>query len=83
LIYRVVMNDAGHHQHTAAADILRQFHGYDHLPEPHRGVSDLFHVLATELVFRIPESPALAAGLRKLLTAREACVHASLEAGGQ
>jgi hypothetical protein len=48
---------------------------YSHLPEQHlRGISKAVHDLAEAMVQVMPDSPELAAGLRKLLEAKDCFV---------
>jgi hypothetical protein len=62
--------------HPAVENLLRFFE-YDHLPEQLQAISQPFHALAHDLAGRL-DGPELAAGLRKLLEAKDCMVRAAL-----
>ena len=60
---------------------LSQYFLYDHLPPHLQGTSKQFHDLMYWIVQEIPQQPERAAGLRKLLEAKDCIVRAKLTAG--
>ncbi len=61
---------------------LRYF-SFEHLPEPVRATSARFHCLAWDLAIECPRSGEAAAGIRKLLEAKDCFVRAALPVGGE
>ena len=57
--------------------ILKYFE-YKHLPERLRDISEPFHDMAWALTIELPRSAERAAGLRKLLEAKDCFVRAAL-----
>lgn len=70
------MDTTGRHPGTAA--VAKHF-GYAHLPEHLQPISQPCHDLAEEMLRRLPDSPELTAGLRKLLEAKDCFVRAALD----
>lgn len=69
------------HRHEATKHLLRLFQ-YDHLPSHLQEISEPAAYLALNMVDRLPDSPELSTGLRKLLEAKDCFVRAAvLEAG--
>jgi hypothetical protein len=66
-------------RHPSTTALLRWFE-YDHLPPHLREVSATFYALAHHLVDKLPDSPELSAGLRKLLEAKDCAVRAAIAA---
>lgn len=67
-------------RHPSTASLVRWF-TFSHLPEgAARGVSQLFHTLAWQLLEVLPDGPELSAGLRKLLEAKDCAVRAAIAA---
>jgi hypothetical protein len=66
-------------RHPAVSGLLRYLE-YTHLPAHLHAVSGPVCDLAHQMVARIPDSPELAAGLRKLLEAKDCLVRAALDA---
>lgn len=65
-------------RHPSVQSIAR-FFAYDHLPEGNlRETSRECCALAEQMISTVPDSPELAAGLRKLLEAKDCFVRASL-----
>jgi hypothetical protein len=62
----------------AMSDPLLQFFTYDHLREELRAVALPFSVLAHWIVDTLPDNDERAAGLRKLLEAKDCAVRARL-----
>jgi len=69
------MNEQSQTQH---GDPMLQFFAYEHLPEPLKEVSLLFHSLADHLVRTLPRNPERTVALRKLLEAKDCAVRARL-----
>lgn len=65
------MNTAGRHPSVAHFAPLFE---YAHLPADLAAISKPFAELAADMVDRLPDGPELAAGLRKLLEAKDCCV---------
>jgi hypothetical protein len=65
-------------RHPATTNLLRWFE-YSHLPARLQGYSVPFQELALELVDHLPDGPELAAGLRKLLEAKDCIVRAAID----
>jgi len=61
---------------------ILQYFAFGHLPEPLREVARPFCELAHRLAATLPGCPETAAGLRKLLEAKDCFVRAALDAGG-
>lgn len=57
--------------------IYRYFE-FAHLPQQLQVISQPFHDLATDMINNIPDGPEKAAGLRKLLEAKDCFVRANL-----
>lgn len=66
-------------RHPAVTGLLRHF-TYAHLPAHLQAVSGPVCDLAHQMAARIPDGPELAAGLRKLLEAKDCLVRAALDA---
>ncbi len=72
-------------EHLSGMFPVLKYFSYDHLPEPLRGISEQCHALAwTMAQIPTPEPgpanrPEIAAGLRKLLEAKDCFVRAALE----
>lgn len=64
-------------KHPAVVQLLRHF-SYDHLPPRLQEVSRPFHALAHANADEL-DGPELAAGLRKLLEAKDCMVRAALD----
>lgn len=65
-------------RHPNTEHLLDQF-GYEHLRTGRlRDVSKKFHDLSRALVEELSDGPELAAGLRKLLEAKDCCVRQSV-----
>jgi hypothetical protein len=64
--------------HPAARQLLR-FFAWEHLPPHLQAVSRPIGDLAQELAERLPDSPELTTGLRKLLEAKDCFVRAALD----
>lgn len=66
-------------RHESIRSLARYFE-YNHLPAgPLRNTSAEFHDLAAVMLGKLPDSPELTAGLRKLLEAKDCFVRAALE----
>ena len=65
-------------RHPATTQILRHF-DYAHLPLHLREHSEPVYHLAHQMAARLPDSPELVAGLRKLLEAKDCFVRAGLD----
>lgn len=65
-------------RHSGTVAVAKHFR-FDHLPPHLAEVSKLFHDLAAELVRRLPDSPELTNGLRKLLEAKDSAVRAAVD----
>lgn len=70
-------SDALGGRHPAALAILRFFE-VDHLPSPLKAAALPVRELALQMVRLCPDGPELAAGLRKLLEAKDCFVRARL-----
>lgn len=57
-------------------DYLLQFFEYAHLPPHLQEVSAHFHLLANELIKRLPANPESTMAMRKLLEAKDCAVRA-------
>lgn len=57
---------------------IMRFFRWEHLPSPMRHVSQAFADLAEWMIANIPDSAERAAGLRKLLEAKDCAVRAAL-----
>lgn len=57
---------------------ILQYFNYSHLPEKLRDISQLFATLALDMATKLPKSPEVSVGLRKLLEAKDAFVRAGL-----
>lgn len=57
--------------------ILKYF-AFDHLPEHLQAISQPFSMIANRMA-ELPEGPEVAAGLRKLLEAKDCAVRAALK----
>lgn len=68
---------AGSRHHPQVQSIL-PFFGYEHLQEPQKTVSAIFHDAAVLLLEKNVTGPELTTALRKLLEAKDAAVRASL-----
>jgi hypothetical protein len=64
-------------RHPATQQLARWF-AYDHLPEHLRPVSACCAELANRMMADLEDGPELAAGLRKLLEAKDCFVRAAL-----
>lgn len=65
-------------RHPGVRQLMKFFKG-DHLPFALGEISRECRVLAEEMVRRLPDSPELMAGLRKLLEAKDCFVRSALE----
>lgn len=65
-------------RHPSTEHVMRYF-DYDHLPEDLRQTSYDCKILAEQMVNRLPDSPELTVGLRKLLEAKDAFVRAAVD----
>jgi hypothetical protein len=63
--------------HLAIEQVFRYF-AYAHLPPPLQEISKPFHDLAAAMIVRLPASPEVTVGLRKLLEAKDCFVRAAL-----
>jgi hypothetical protein len=68
-------------RHPGTTALLRWFE-FEHLPPHLRVVSAEFYALAHWLADKLPDSPELTTGLRKLLEAKDCAVRATIDAGG-
>jgi hypothetical protein len=59
---------------------ILQFFSYAHLREDLKGTSQLFAILADQIVDDLPRNPERTVALRKLLEAKDAAVRAKLYA---
>lgn len=57
---------------------MLQFFEYAHLPANLQSISQLFCVLASDIVTHLPRNPERTAALRKLLEAKDCAVRAKL-----
>lgn len=64
------------------ADQLVRWFVFDHLPTDLQQVSEPVALLAHDMAYRLPDSPELSAGLRKLLEAKDCFVRAAVDARG-
>lgn len=64
-------------RHPSTVQILR-FFTYGHLPDQLQPISRACALLALDMVERLPDSPELTVGLRKLLEAKDAFVRSTL-----
>ena len=64
-----------------ADQVLRWF-AFDHLPDDLQQVAEPVALLAGDMADRLPDSSELAAGLRKLLEAKDCLVRAAVDARG-
>lgn len=64
-------------RHPAVEHVL-QFFSTEHLPEHLRGIAEECSALAKKMATDIEDNPELAAGLRKLLEAKDCFVRAKL-----
>lgn len=69
--------EAVHARHESVKQIARYF-DYEHLAPNLRPVSQAAYDMAVAMVERLPDSPELTAGLRKLLEAKDCFVRAAL-----
>ncbi|MFT4295635.1 MAG: hypothetical protein QM582_09515 [Micropruina sp.] len=65
------------------ADPTLRWFAFDHLPDDLQQVSEPLALLAHDMADRLPDSPELSAGLRKLLEAKDCFVRAAVDARGQ
>lgn len=65
--------------HQETGERMLAFFKADHLPEKLRPTSQLFGVMAVELVERLPKNAERTVALRKLLEAKDCAVRAILE----
>jgi hypothetical protein len=72
------MSNEQKQHHSPATEKMLGFFAYEHLPPKLRDVSACFHALAHSIVDTVPDSAERAAGLRKLLEAKDCMVRASL-----
>jgi hypothetical protein len=68
-------------RHPATQQIMGHF-TFDHLVPHLKNVSEPCAALAVLMLGKLPDSPELTAGLRKLLEAKDCFVRAALDAGG-
>lgn len=66
-------------RHPATVQLLRWFE-FDHLEGKPKGISRSCHSQAHTMVDELPDGPELAAGLRKLLEAKDCFVRAAVDA---
>lgn len=62
------------------ADQLLRWFAFDHLPADLQEISEPVALLAHDMAERLPDSPELSAGLRKLLEAKDCLVRAAIDA---
>lgn len=60
------------------SDPILQFFAFEHLPQPLQSVSKPFGQIAIVMVMTLPDNPERAAGLRKLLEAKDCAVRSIL-----
>jgi hypothetical protein len=65
-------------RHPGTQQLMRFFE-YQHLPQPMQDVSFDVCNLAYKLVEKLPDSPELTSGLRKLLEAKDCFVRSALD----
>lgn len=65
--------------HSYEISCLLSYFEYEHLPRHLQEVSGPFCLLAKNIAHKTEDSPELAAGLRKLLEAKDCIVRASLK----
>ena len=65
-------------QATGTVEPIMQYFEYEHLPSKLQEISSLFHDMAWTVHMELPKSAERAAGLRKLLEAKDCFVRAAL-----
>lgn len=66
-------------RHPGVVELAKYFE-YAHLPADLQRVSSVCETLASDMIYRLPDSAELTVGLRKLLEAKDCFVRASVAA---